>query len=70
MGDDLKQEILKIMTPIFGVKVRNTIDKFYESREEELIYLAEQMLTDYLGPEQTRKIMDELYKKFPDVKTG
>lgn len=68
MGADLKKDVLAVLTPIFGEKVRQTVDKFYENEDAELITMTRDILSDYMGYERTRNIMKDLLDKHPMMK--
>jgi hypothetical protein len=49
MSKDIKEELIKVMLPIFGEEVKKLIEEHYDSKNpEELIALADHMLTGYM----------------------
>ncbi len=51
----VKEEVLSALTPVFGEKVRKTVDEFYSEKEEKALYdVAFTMLAQFAGPMQAR----------------
>lgn len=66
---DIKQEITKILTEIFGESVKESIDKNYDSNNpEELVKLAYHMLVGYVGESNAERLLENVLKKFPNLK--
>jgi len=60
----LKQDVLKILEPIFGDSVKKMIVSNYsENNPKELILLSTVMLNNYMGEENAKKLIDKLVKK-------
>jgi hypothetical protein len=50
----LKEEIIKILTPIFGEGIRGTIEELYsEENPQELYNLVRHLLEGVIGPKNT-----------------
>jgi len=61
MKKDIKEELIKIMAPIFGEEVKKLIESNYDSNKPgELLELAEHMLTGYMGAENADRILKKL----------
>jgi hypothetical protein len=58
---EMKDELMRVLTSIFGSGIRKTIEEYYDADKiDELVKLANHMLTEYMGEENAQKIM----KKF------
>lgn len=69
MKKDLKDELIKIMAPIFGEEVKQLIAANYDSNKpEELLDLAHHMLTGYMGEKNADRILESLIRSYPGVK--
>ncbi len=66
---NLKSEVIALLTPIFGEGLRDNIERMYdEKEEEELIEVANDMLTPIMGEKNTRKIIANLLKNHHKLK--
>jgi len=66
---DIKKDIINILFPIFGEKIKKIIEKEYDNeRPEEIIRLVYHMLTEYMGEKNANKILDKIYQKYPKLK--
>ncbi len=64
MKKDLKEEIIKIMTPIFGEEVKKLISENYDSKNpNELLELAHHMLVGYMGEKNADRILENITKQ-------
>jgi hypothetical protein len=61
---DIKEEITKILTSIFGEGVKKILIEHYDSNKpEELIDLAYHMLAGYMGEKNANRILKDILKK-------
>ncbi|NTV23676.1 MAG: hypothetical protein HGA85_04850 [Nanoarchaeota archaeon] len=69
MAEDIKTELLKILTPIFGKDVQKLIqDNYDSSKPDELIALAHHMLSGYMGEDNANKKLTAFLSRFPKLK--
>lgn len=62
----IKADVVKILEPRFGVHIRETIESYYsDDHPEELIELAEHMLTSLIGKKNANGILAQLKSKYP-----
>lgn len=60
----IKQELTRVLSSIFGDSIKITIEEYYESNKlEELIELAEHMLTGYMGEENADRLLAKIIAK-------
>ena len=68
MPSDIKSEVIELLEPIFGKDFVKTVTNLYDEQEsEEIIKLAHNMLTGYLGEEAANQILSKLLKKHPEL---
>ncbi len=66
---DLKEEILGVLTPIFGEGLKEQLTKNYDSNNpQEVIDVSHKMLSDYLGEDAADELLKKIIKKFPELK--
>ncbi len=65
--EGIKSEIIRILTPIFGDDVKKIIIDYYDNPSE-MVKLADNMLSNYMGDKNAKKILKDLFKKFPELK--
>ena len=65
--EDVKSEIIRILTPIFGDDVKNIIMSYYDNPSE-MVKLTDDMLSNYMGEKNAKKILNDLFKKFPRLR--
>ncbi len=65
----IKEEVLKVLTPIFGDNVRKIINEYYDSNKpEEIIELAHHMLSGYMGKKNADRILKKIIQNYPKIK--
>jgi hypothetical protein len=69
MAGTVKDEIVSILTPIFGDGVKKLIDDYYdEKNSSELLTLARRMLTDYMGQKNADRQLSSVLRQHPGIK--
>ena len=64
----LKEDIIDVLEPIFGIEVKNIIIKYFdEGSPQEMIDLVSKMLKDYLGEKNAEKIVNDILSKYPSI---
>jgi DNA primase large subunit len=59
----VKEELTRILTSIFGINIKHTIEEYYEADKiDELFELANHMLSGYMGEANAHKIMERFIK--------
>jgi hypothetical protein len=68
-NENLKKEVLAILTSIFSEGVTKIIEDSYDSENpEELLKFARHILGEYMGETNADKILDNIIEKFPKMK--
>jgi hypothetical protein len=69
MKSNIKEELIKILSPIFGEAVKRFLEEHYDSTHpEELIEVAHHMLSGYMGESNANKILKSVLDKYPKLK--
>ncbi len=67
----IKKDILRVLAPIFGVRVEKMVQSFYDTKNDvevkEFVFLASEMLEGYTGKANKDRIMAEIMRKYPDI---
>ena len=62
--NDLKEELIQILTPIFGQGTKNILENYYtEGEDADLIALARHMLSGYMGKEAAEHVLDKIISR-------
>ncbi len=68
MGKNIKEDVIEVLQPIFGERVKKTIEQFYDEKDpgdsKELIIMAHTMLEGYMGEKQADIILSNIKKKY------
>lgn len=68
MGRNIKEDIITVLQPIFGERIKKTIDEFYDENDsndsKELIRMAHEMLDGYMGEKQADIILSKIERKY------
>ena len=71
MTEDLKEEIINVMKPLFGGEVVKILNDYYESdKPQEIIKVAHKMLSDFMGEENADATLESILNKFPKLKVN
>jgi hypothetical protein len=66
--ENLKNDVIKILSVNFGEETGKLAIKFYdEDHPEELVEVAEEMMTKLIGPLNAQKQLQPVYKKYNKV---
>jgi hypothetical protein len=61
---DTKDQLIAVLTPIFGDSVKKIITEYYdEQKPEEVVKLAHHMLSGYMGEANADKLMQNIMNK-------
>ena len=67
--EDIKKEIISILVPIFGERIKKDIMEYYDNNNpSELFSLAHYMLSGYMGESNADKLLQNFTKKFPKMR--
>ncbi len=62
---DMQADIVNLITSFFGEETGNLVGKISEGQSpQELIKVAEDMLSKLLGPENSKKQLQPIYNKY------
>ena len=57
----IKRELTRVLTGLFGPNLKVMIDRYYDlNQADELMDLADQMLSGYMGKENAQKILKRI----------
>jgi len=65
--ESVKLEVTKILEPIFGEDVKKIIVGYYDDPAD-MIKLTHNMLSNYMGEKNTKKLLKNIFKKFPKLR--
>ena len=66
---DLKSEIIKLLTPIFGIGIKKTLEDYYDNNlPQEIVDLAQEMLDKYMGKQNADRLLSKILANHSELK--
>ncbi len=66
---DIKEELINLLTPIFGEAVKRILTEHYESSNpQEIVEVAHHLLVGYMGEKNADRLIGNVLKKYPNLK--
>ena len=66
--ENLKEEVIKILTPIFGASMKDMIEKYYDDQNpQEIISITHELLSKFMGEKNANKEIEKITMKFPKI---
>jgi len=69
--EKLKDDVIDLLTSNFGEETAKFAERFYDEKHpEKLVEVAENMMTKLVGPENAKKQLQQIYRKYSNIIKG